>query len=383
MSAIPANASSGRGGARAPSAPAPAGPTRALDRSGTLGVGGEFTGPLFVTGMWRSGSSLLYALLNKHPRIGLMYEADLALLRPAFWKPGAAGWAERWEFWNGAVLRHGFEPAALQASAGGGAAARDFKQAFELAYRAHAARKGAAIWGDKSPDLYDRMRLLVHLFPEARFIVVWRSPKATCSSMAAAAAKGASFFRKPAMALRGLLGCAELRRECDRLQAAGHAVCEVDYEELASEPAAVMRRVCEFLGLAYDPNLATLEGADRGAIHPGEHHALLRGSRIVAGSRPEILDAALRAKIGRYITWWRGQHQGVWPKFPPAAEGEGAVPSLFERARDRLAYRAWRSLDALTRLIYCWAPVGWLRWYRTRKAARHSDCQAPPAKREA
>ncbi|PYX45967.1 MAG: hypothetical protein DMG79_17915 [Acidobacteria bacterium] len=29
-------------------------------------------GPLFVVGMWRSGTSLLYALLNQHPEIGLM-----------------------------------------------------------------------------------------------------------------------------------------------------------------------------------------------------------------------------------------------------------------------------------------------------------------------
>ncbi len=39
-------------------------------------------GPLFVVGMWRSGTSLLYALLNQHPQIGLMYESDFALLSP-------------------------------------------------------------------------------------------------------------------------------------------------------------------------------------------------------------------------------------------------------------------------------------------------------------
>src|SRR5258706_6883527 len=66
------------------------------------------TGPLFMVSMWRSGSSVLYAPLNKHPQVALMYEADLMLLRPVFLKPGAfCDWAERWEFWNENFKRHG------------------------------------------------------------------------------------------------------------------------------------------------------------------------------------------------------------------------------------------------------------------------------------
>ena len=65
-------------------------------------------GPLFVVSMWRSGSSLLYALLNKHPQVALMYESDLLLLKSVFLKPKAlCDWGERWEFWNEAFQRHG------------------------------------------------------------------------------------------------------------------------------------------------------------------------------------------------------------------------------------------------------------------------------------
>jgi hypothetical protein len=200
--------------------------------------------------------------------------------------------------------------------------------------------------------------------------VVYRSPMATCSSMAAAAAKGAPFFRKPGMALRGLLGCGELRRQCDRLRAAGQPLCELDYEELVAAPAAVMQRVCEFIGVAYDDSLATLEGANRGAIHPGEHHALLRGTQIVAKARPEVLDPAQRAKVRRYLNLWRRQYQGAWPKYPAPAEGENEVPGLVERIWDRVTYRAWRAFDAFTRFAFCWAPLPWLRWYRQRKQTK-------------
>src|SRR5579863_4345776 len=64
-------------------------------------------GPLFVVGMFRSGTSLLYALLNQHPQIALMYEGDLPHLQSLFWIPrDTADWLERWEFWNMALTRH-------------------------------------------------------------------------------------------------------------------------------------------------------------------------------------------------------------------------------------------------------------------------------------
>ena len=328
---------------------------------------GGFAGPLFITGMWRSGSSLLHALLNKDPRVKLMYEADLALLRPVFWKPLAADWAARWEFWNGAVRRHGFDPVDLSGRA------CNFRQGFETVYREYARRKGGTIWGDKSPDLHDRMVLMAKTFPEARFIVVWRNPAAVSASMAAAAAKDASFFRKPGMALRGLLGGAVLRRQCNQLLSAGIPLCEVDYEELVQEPAAVMRRVCEFLGIPYDSSLTTLEGANREAIHTGEHHQLLRGTQIVARTGPAALEAALAAKIERYVRWWQRAHQNAWPRHPAPTPEAGAAPGLVERIRDRILYRAWRSVDAFTRLAFCVAPLAWLRWYRGRKGKVASD----------
>src|ERR1700680_1516629 len=116
--------------------------------------GGDFGGPLFIPGMWRSGSSLLYALLNKHPQVGLMYEADLVLLRPAFWNRRKPDWAERWEFWNGAVRRHGFDPAEITDRSS------NFRDAFVEVHGKYAATKGARIWGDKSPDLHNRLARL-------------------------------------------------------------------------------------------------------------------------------------------------------------------------------------------------------------------------------
>src|SRR5579863_7407788 len=67
-------------------------------------------GPLFVSGVWRSGTSLLYALLNQHPDIRLFYEGDLPVLWPMFHVGySRKNWLERWEYWNAAVSRHGLD----------------------------------------------------------------------------------------------------------------------------------------------------------------------------------------------------------------------------------------------------------------------------------
>ena len=58
-----------------------------------------------------------------------MYEADLSLMRETFWFPTRWTWAQRWEAWNGAVSRHGFDVAQLD-DAGGG-----FRGAFEFTNR--------------------------------------------------------------------------------------------------------------------------------------------------------------------------------------------------------------------------------------------------------
>jgi Sulfotransferase family len=142
--------------------------------------------------MWRSGSSLLYALLNKHPKVGLMYEADLILLRSVFFKSRRfCDWAQRWQFWDKAFTRHNLDPDEFARKGIG-----DFPTAFAAVHTEFAKRKGATIWGDKSPNYYDRLRYLAGIFPQAKFIIVWRDPLGTANSIARAAATGNHYFNR-------------------------------------------------------------------------------------------------------------------------------------------------------------------------------------------
>jgi hypothetical protein len=48
---------------------------RALLNPGKMTL--QFANPVFVVGVFRSGTSLLYDLLNQHPQAALMYECNV------------------------------------------------------------------------------------------------------------------------------------------------------------------------------------------------------------------------------------------------------------------------------------------------------------------
>ena len=329
----------------------------------------QWQGPLFVVGMWRSGTSLLYALLNKHPQIALMYEGDLFLLRPLFWIPGAGSrWLARWEFWNEALERHGLDAGRIPLNIS------CLQTAMERAYQEYAHQKGALIWGEKSPNCYDSLTCLARDFPDARFIIIWRDPGAICRSVIRAA-EVASWFNRRGMIYRALMGCRALKTECDRLASRGARVHQVQYEALVRDPAGAMVDVCKFLGVPFVPSVASLEGADRSAIYQGEHHSLVKGERIVSSlERPEVLPADLKRKIERYVSLWRAESGGKWPILSSPQNGDSGKPSLRERLLDRALYRCLRTLDSIVVFAYCSAPLWLLKRLRAfkRRHARSS-----------
>src|SRR5262245_5923109 len=150
-------------------------------------------GPLFVLSVWRSGSSLLYALLNQHPEIGLVYEGDLPRLHRYLQRGFQNGsWRERWEFWNQGPSRHGLAVGAMPANV------RDAWEATRLVYQEVAHRKQATIWGEKTPHWYDYPLEMAQQFPDARFIFLWRDVNAVLRSIARAA-RTERFFRMPGL----------------------------------------------------------------------------------------------------------------------------------------------------------------------------------------
>jgi len=351
------------------------------------------SGPLIVVGMWRSGTSLLYSLLNQHPEIALMYEGDLFLLQPLFSGKGSnPDWLERWEFWNSALSRHDIASASLPEEVS------DRCQGAMAAWREYAA--GAAIIGEKSPNYFDCLPVLAREFPGARFIILWRDLADVCRSIVRARS-GSSFFSKPGILHRTVIGYQKLKQGRDTLLSQNIPVLEIQYEEMIQGPAEVMSGVCRFLEIPFDARMTTLQGFDSSPIYEGSHHSQVKGGKIRRfkdDGNGEVLSARVRRKIRRYESYWREQSDGSWPSCPKLVEGnsqasdselpgfsvresellDSDVPGAIERFSDELLFRALRLLDRFTAWVYCHAPFGWLRKYRSLKNGHTSSAVAIP-----
>ena len=247
----------------------------------------------------------------------------------------------------------------------------------EDVYQLYARQKGALIWGDKSPNYCDYLAGLARVFPNARFIVIWRDPRAMIGSIVRAGNES-SWFARRGMTLRALMGYNVLKSECERLASRGTRVHQIQYETLTRDPAGTMSDLCTFLGIPFIPEVGSLRGADRSAIYQAQHHALVRGERIVSSlERPEVLSVELRKKIDRYICFWREQSGGNWPILSSSENHEAGIPSTWERFVDRALYRCMRVFDSIVVVIYCSVPVSFLRKFRAYR--RRHDRKAPTA----
>jgi hypothetical protein len=320
-------------------------------------------GPLFVVGAPRSGTSLVYALMNQHPQIALMYEGSLPFLRPLFMiRRSKSQWLERWNFWNGAVERHRIDTRKIPTDV------CDTKTATETVCRAYADQKGATIWGDKSPQ-HSFLESLAVQFPNARIVIVWRNPADVCQSTIRARLRS-PLLGKWGMVRSTLMGCFQLGIERDRLLQRGTQVHEILYEDLIGNPRGEMEKVCEFLGIPFDRKMISLKGADHSAISAGHHNALVKGETIVPSrEQPKVLPESFERKIERYKVFWRRTHSD-WPIFRLPQDGKISGPLLLERVYDRLVFRVLRRWRGSVLFIYCFAPLALLRGYRALRGRR-------------
>ncbi|HEY1677442.1 MAG TPA: sulfotransferase [Candidatus Sulfotelmatobacter sp.] len=333
------------------------------------------SGPLFVVGMWRSGTSLLYALLNQHPDIGLMYESDMLVLKPLFIIPRKSSWwLNKVDAWNGALTRHKIDPAAINPQI------TDLPNAFRAVAEQYAAKKGATVWGCKSPTYYDYMTQLSDWYPEAKFIVIWRDPADVCRSIVRAAVKS-PWFAQSGMDLRAILGYRRMKCEADELVRRGAKIYQLQYDDLTRDTPATLTSICEFIGIPFDPKMTSLEGADRSAVYSGDHHSMVKSSSIVADRvRPEVLSPELKAKVERYSAYWRNSSNGQFPV--KAVIPDGTLPaSLFERTMDRIRHTLLRTKDSIVPFAYAFVPVSIWQKYREMKS-RYQRVATNPRKSE-
>ena len=330
------------------------------------------TTALFVVGTFRSGTSLLYALLNQHPEIALMFECDVWNY-PQFLSPLRFhhDWRERLEFYSHALSRHHLIPKDNICGL------ENVRTPDDL-YRMFARNKDARIFGEKSPFYCNHLPQLAMSHPGASFILIWRNPVETYRSVKDSG-QSSRYFRRPGMLNRLIYFQEKMIQGAAQITRSGSRVHHVAYADLIDRTEDSCRGICDFLGIEFDDKMSNLTGADLSAVFQAPQFEHLRLGKI--GRRPSMHQVEPRVvqKLQRFHGRWnRLRHQLLNLE---CSDPLGPEPGILERVYHRFAGRLMCGLDGAVRVAFEILPLPWLRTYRQAKAWFRESRSAPSDQR--
>ncbi|HEV2436652.1 MAG TPA: sulfotransferase [Verrucomicrobiae bacterium] len=321
------------------------------------------SGPIFVVGVLRSGTSLLYALLNLHPQVALMYECDVWSFPEAFCGMRfKRDWLRRQEFYNQTLSRH-------RLTFGDSLRGLEKVRTPEDLYRVFSEGKDKPLFGEKSPFYCARLQRLVRRYPGCRVILLWRDPVEIYRSVIRAGCRE-PFFRRRGILSRLIFYREQMIKQAAELECAGVRLCHVTYADLTGNAEETCRRICRFLGIEFDEKMLDLANADLSAVFPGPEHDHLRRGRIerqqfADRTETETLKPAALERLQRFDARWR-RLQSQWLGHPTGAAA-GPEPSIGERLYCRMTGLFFHAVDNGKRALFEFLPLAWLRTYRQTK----------------
>jgi hypothetical protein len=198
--------------------------------------------PVFVMCTLRSGSTLLRVLLNSHSQIHAPHEIHLRYVSVSLDKK----WSER------SMKEMGLDADGLR------------YLLWDRILERELAGSGKPIIVDKTPNnvfIADELRAC---WPDARFIFLLRHPAAIAESRR-------NWFKGRPEAYDAEQNHDLIRRYCEALEENRQRFdgVTVRYEELTEDPEGNTRRICEFLGLDWEPSMIEYGQHDHGRYKSG------------------------------------------------------------------------------------------------------------------
>jgi hypothetical protein len=212
--------------------------------------------PIFIIGTERSGSNLVRLLLNSHPGIAVPHPPHIvryfAPLEPAYGDLSRDDSFGRLVDDVLALLDHhiyAWEIPVDRDRIVREARPRDAFGVYVALYDQYAAAKGKPRWACKSTFMVHHVDRILARFPDARLLFLVRDPRDVCVS----AKKSVFSHFHPYYTAQ--LWRDEQRKGIAAMDASPKNVLLVKYEELTSEPEREVRRICDFIGEAFDPKM--------------------------------------------------------------------------------------------------------------------------------
>ncbi len=201
----------------------------------------------FVCGVTRSGTTLLRLMLDSHPDVAIPGETHwVPKLIKAFERSkqtgeDAANLAidhKRWGDFHldGEELRERIN--ALHP-----VTAADSIRAFYMIY---AEREGKSRYGDKTPGYVKEMRRIQRVLPEARFVHIIRDGRDVSLSHLRMN-WGPETYAESARLWRNRI------RKARKMAPSVNHYMEIRFEDLVADTEGILRRVCDFIDLEFDP----------------------------------------------------------------------------------------------------------------------------------
>lgn len=293
---------------------------------------------MLVGGCPRSGTTLLRTMLNSHPQLAVPHETRFVV--PAWRRREQFGDLTRPEN-RRAAARWILDLPKSRFAKRIGIPREELIEAFaeappslgsllETCFSLYAKRDGKERWGDKRPSYARNLDVVFGLFPDAQYVNVVRDPRACVASMR----RSWQGWGRPASAIEIWEGTDRAVRTALRKRPP-QQITEIRYEDLVTDPEAVLGRLCDFLALdpAGIPDMLNHhQGSDlpTGALHaaaakPVTADYLRRWTSELDSSEIAFIEHALASGL---------QHHGYEPSnvSTPVSQADLAE---FKRIRSR------------------------------------------------
>jgi hypothetical protein len=251
--------------------------------------------PIFLLSQPRAGSTLVQRVLGSYDEVSTVSEPWILLPLLSALRDG--GIRSQYPHWLAHVAIRDF---ADGLPGGMGQVREELREAALRLYGA-AAAPGARYFLDKTPSYHVIAPLLQEVFPDAKFIYLWRNPLAVLASILETWGEGRFVPHRFRVDLFSAVETLTSSYE------SGGDVLGVRYEDLLGSDDGEWRRITDHLGLVWDPSTLVRFSRERLAGRMGDPTGVERYSAVSAEPlekwRSTLANPVRKHWARRYLRW--------------------------------------------------------------------------------